>query len=316
MADLNNPFSSSDESTEDQMGWIVTFADSMSLLLAFFVLLISFSTVDKDYMDDMVNSVNDHLGGGVKPGDRIMKADFAKAHDKVVIQDDIRDRLIEKALENEEKNTQVIENPIKSFSKMDMLKEMLKDNPALLKLLLEKKIKEEQVKERKKADVDDKAEKRFDSSQAELILQNLEQYVFSEGINDFISIRKETNGDIAFDFDCVALFEKDSDVLKESANLLLFRVAHIFSLLPNHIAIRAYSTKDFSIHGAIQEQWALKFARCESLLKYFVDSEYDIEEKRFSILVRGYNDVVWNDVQKVNLSGEGVIGITLFAFEK
>ncbi len=42
--------------------WVMTFADLMSLLLAFFVLLFSFSEIDKNVYKEMAGSMRDAFG--------------------------------------------------------------------------------------------------------------------------------------------------------------------------------------------------------------------------------------------------------------
>ena len=42
--------------------WVLTFADLMSLLLAFFVLLFSFSEMDKNVYKEMAGSMKDAFG--------------------------------------------------------------------------------------------------------------------------------------------------------------------------------------------------------------------------------------------------------------
>jgi chemotaxis protein MotB len=55
--------SGSDES-EGAPGWIVTFADMMSLLLCFFILLLSFSTTDARKFKAVADSLKEAFGGG------------------------------------------------------------------------------------------------------------------------------------------------------------------------------------------------------------------------------------------------------------
>lgn len=45
-------------------GWVTTFADLMSLLMVFFVMLVSVSTIEKTTFEKMVKSMKSELGGG------------------------------------------------------------------------------------------------------------------------------------------------------------------------------------------------------------------------------------------------------------
>ena len=62
-----------EEDTPDTGGWINTFADLMNLLLCFFVLLFSMSTVDADKYEQLVTSMTERInifdGGGEAVGD-------------------------------------------------------------------------------------------------------------------------------------------------------------------------------------------------------------------------------------------------------
>lgn len=305
-------FNSFDSDEDDSPGWIVTFADSMSLLLSFFVLLISFSSFDNDYVDKAVSSVNQHLGGGEKIGSNVVKADFAKAEVQIVMDETLTSRLIEQASDN--KAERVIDLEIKKFNKMTMLKDMLKENPSVLKLLLEKKLKE--AGEEKKAEAPAIEEKRFDVAQAELVLQNLEQFVMQEGIDDLLSIDKKDNGDVGLDFDCIALFDPDTDNLNVSSEMLLLRIGHILSMLPNHIAIVTYNSQAFSSEKLYTKEIDLAIARAHRLISYFEKCKYAIEQKRFSVMQKAYGDVVWKDIKSLDISGEGVIGINILAYDE
>ena len=49
--------------------WTVTFADMMGLLLAFFILLASFSTINEEKISLAIGSLRKEFGGGVMPGE-------------------------------------------------------------------------------------------------------------------------------------------------------------------------------------------------------------------------------------------------------
>ena len=62
-----------EEETGIEGGWINTFADLMNLLLCFFVLLFSMSTVDADKYEQLVTSMSEKInifdGGGNSIGE-------------------------------------------------------------------------------------------------------------------------------------------------------------------------------------------------------------------------------------------------------
>ncbi len=65
MADEQNPrhkiFSHQD--TGDEEPWLITYSDMMSLLLTFFILMFSISTIDPVKLEQIGNSVGQALGG-------------------------------------------------------------------------------------------------------------------------------------------------------------------------------------------------------------------------------------------------------------
>lgn len=58
---MPNRYLEPDTESDDSNGWMVTFADLMALLLAFFILLFSFSKVDDDRYSALVSSFNENF---------------------------------------------------------------------------------------------------------------------------------------------------------------------------------------------------------------------------------------------------------------
>ena len=64
----NKGFESGADSVEEGLpGWFGTFADMMTLLFAFFVLLAAISTMDPVKLQEMANSEGKSLGSEIKP---------------------------------------------------------------------------------------------------------------------------------------------------------------------------------------------------------------------------------------------------------
>ena len=57
----SKPIPSLDEEPEDE-GWLVTYADAITLLMAFFVMLISFSKIDLPTFDEVMAGIQDKMG--------------------------------------------------------------------------------------------------------------------------------------------------------------------------------------------------------------------------------------------------------------
>lgn len=54
-----------DEEDNDGDGWLVTYADAITLLMAFFILLVSFSKVDLPLYEDVQSGIKEEIGGAV-----------------------------------------------------------------------------------------------------------------------------------------------------------------------------------------------------------------------------------------------------------
>ncbi len=309
-------FDGNDYTEEGKFGWIITFADAMSLLLTFFVLLISFSSFETFEMSQSIQSVSEHLGGGEIKGMRPIKTSFNISKEeqelsKKLIGVKLSDLPIPYDLEG-----RPIDLYLNKYQKLNALKKMLKENPALLSVLIQKKT-SPPVKKINVGDLDegemmiDPAMKHF-----ELSLQNLEHYIVAEGLQDVFNVEHKLNGDVSFEIDCSALFQEGTDKINAESELLLCRIANLLKVIPNKIAIENFVTKAFDKDTELIEKWVLTLSRSEKLVNYFTTVEDEIVEDRFSILAQGYKDKKWKKIQKVNLSGEGVIGITILAFNE
>ena len=306
----------SEESEENEAGWLVTFADAMSLLLAFFVLLISFSSFETSAVSQSIRSVSKHLGGGARSGSRIIKTSHRVSKEEL----ELSKKLIGVKLSDLPIPYDVSERPIdlhiNKYQKINEIKKLLKENPALLSVLIQKKtptpLKKLNIEEEEEGEtILDPTMKHF-----ALSLQNLQHYIVAEGMQNVIAIERKPNGDVSFEIDCAALFQEGIDKLKAESELLLRRIAKLLKIIPNKIAIENFATKAFDKDTELIQRWVLTLSRSEQLVRYFTTMEDDITEDRFSILAQGYKDEKWEKIQKVNLAGEGVMGITILAFNE
>lgn len=307
-----------DDAESKGAGWLVTFGDSMSLLLTFFVLLISFSSFDTLEVSDTMVSMSKFLGGGAKAGDDRLRANFGKAKDSL----DMTKKLLGVELSELpipiEVNEPVIDLQITDAQKLNTVKKMLKNNPALLKILIEKKsqreVKEIETEEKKASGKD--LFDRFGTAEVQLSLENLQHYVISEGLSKLVNITHKTNGDISFEVACNALFDEDSAEIQEESKLFLVRIAKILTKIPNKIAIENYGDRAFEWGDNFEEKWRLPIARSESIINFFIKTEQEIPIDRFSIYARGYVEERWGDVKIVDTEGEGMIGINILAYSE
>ena len=119
--------------------WIVTFGDTMSLLLTFFVLLISFSFFEAGTIPLPTRDKDNFIGGGMRQGDSWLKKNFNIARKDLGLDDDAANvKLADESFFVE--NESYVETFGKNrFQKMnERLKKMMTENPALLSVLIQK----------------------------------------------------------------------------------------------------------------------------------------------------------------------------------
>jgi flagellar motor protein MotB len=307
-------FADTDEQEETPL-WLVTFADSMSLLLTFFVLLISFSSFEEVSISESMQSISEHLGGGVQSGLEKLRTTYNLAEDedelaKTFLGLDVSDKQVPFNI-----NEKPIDLDVNNVNKMKALKELLKTNPALLSILIQKNktaaanpAEAEEKSERESPEIDSRM------AQIELSLENLQHYVVSEGLDESFAIQENKNGEISFQIDCAALFEENSATMGYESKQLLLRIARMLKTVPNRIGIQYLSQREFSVTDSFVEDWNVPLSRAEAIIEFFLAEEPMIGEDRFLILARSYTTEEWQTIQKVNTSGEGAIGITMMAF--
>jgi len=308
--------SNEDDGGNEQL-WIVTFADSMSLLLTFFVLLISFSSTETVGVTESMQSMSSHLGGGAKSGAALTKANFNISKEE----DELAKKYLNLKLSDMPVPFNVNEKPIKlsmnNFQKVNAIQELLKENPALLSMLIQKK----SLPAVKKLDYDPNKPSVADdiklrSAQLELSLQNLQHYVTAEGLDDAFSVKKESDGEVSFQIDCSAIFDAGTSVMSYESRQLLTRIARLLKTIPNKVAVQHLVSPESQMSRAYETDWSLPLVRSKEIIEFLLSKEKDLDEDRFAILSRGYDESKWETITALNGSGEGVLGITILAFSE
>jgi len=295
--------------------WLVTFGDTMSLLLTFFVLLISFSSFEEPVsITRALGSMSNHLGGGAVRGmSQVRATENLSPQEMEMVKKLMGIQLADTAIPDIKES--VIDVDMNMFQKVNRLKKMLEENPALLHILIQKKA-EQAVK---KLDIDEESdaeekEKNARFANLELSLQNLEHFIIAEEMERMISLSRKPNGEISFEIDCLALFNDGADTLRPESRQLLARIGKIFALLPNKVAIENFTSRYFDQSPQQMDQWMLSLSRSEQLIAFFTTECTDVGENRFIILARGYSNEAWNEVQKINSHGKGIIGLTILSY--
>ena len=89
--------------------WVVTFGDMMSLLMVFFVLLLSFSTMEMEKFKTIAGMMRDAFGvqseksySGIPAGDRVLEPSLqdGKSEDDIVLLESITDWLVQEDLKD------------------------------------------------------------------------------------------------------------------------------------------------------------------------------------------------------------------------
>lgn len=140
-----------DEAAPGAPAWVMTFADLMSLLMCFFVLLLSFSVIDQKRFKTIIGSMVQAFGlqrdiraESIPKGTSIIKRDFTPGKPVPTTFDEIRQRTIQDLKENLERQDSELKKQFKSentkkneedevekFKKPSAQKDLLKKNQVL-----------------------------------------------------------------------------------------------------------------------------------------------------------------------------------------
>lgn len=142
--------------------WVMTFADLMSLLMCFFVLLLSFSVIDKQKFKTIIGSMEQAFGlqrdiraESIPKGTSIIKRDFTPGKPTPTTFDEIRQRTIEDLKENIERNEAKVKSEEDGENKEKTEKsdkdgktaqtDLVEKRAEMISAKLEKEIKEGQI---------------------------------------------------------------------------------------------------------------------------------------------------------------------------
>ncbi|MBU1862865.1 MAG: hypothetical protein KKH94_04270 [Candidatus Omnitrophica bacterium] len=307
-----------EEEGEDDVSsaWIVMFGDSMSLLLTFFVLLISFSLFSYGSVTTQMRSLSEFLGGGERRGEQTIRKSINVSKKKLEVDDDMKSVQLADAsffVKNKKKG---IDDDINKFQKMnkeiaERVKEFIKENPALLSVLIQKKL-ADQVKTFRINSDEETDTLPLNYTQIELSLQNLGHFIQSEGLHTMTDFKRKPNGEIMIEIDCSALFQEETDTLNPESELLLMHIATILKHIPNRVTVENFekNTSHYDItQGTKSHEWATMFSRAEKIIHFLVFSDSSIDESRFCILTKD-NTKQGKGVLETN-TYERSIGITI-----
>lgn len=227
-------------------GWINTFADLMNLLLCFFVLLFSMSTVDADKYEQLVTSMSERINIFDGGGNSVGQGPFVTVGTKQVVAlsqyfNEFATSGSSDEKENSNQNSELGTQPIDES--------------------IEKKVEEKKAEEQKK--------------KAEAIYKDVSEAARKSNIEDEITINTDKNNQyVQISLNGGILFDSGQAALKGSAKSLLNKVGDILKMYEQHMIKIEGHTDDVKITGGMyrSNRW-LSTARATEVLDYLVDKK-------------------------------------------
>lgn len=252
----------SEEPESIEGGWINTFADLMNLLLCFFVLLFSMSTVDADKYEQIVTSFSERINIFDGGGDAVGEGAFVSSgtSQKVTVEQFFNE------FENNGEDPKT-EDDSTELTEEDKLKKKM----------------EEELRQKTEEIYEDVTQKAADKNIQDSIEVNMdEQYQY---------VQISMNGAI--------LFDSGSDEIKKSAIGILSRVGDILKSYEGYrIKIEGHTDNVPISGGKFEDNMWLSTARATRVFEYFTKTK-DLKGKFLEATGRSqYEPVATNDTEK------------------
>lgn len=243
-------------------GWINTFADLMNLLLCFFVLLFSMSTVDADKYEQLVTSLSESIdifdGGGKAVGEGAFVS--SGTSQKISME--------------------------QYFNKFENSGDAENQEEDSTELTEEKKYEKKMAEDLKK--------------RTEKIYEEISEKAASKQIQDMININMDEQYQyVQISLSGAILFDSGSDEIKKSAMSILSNVGDILKIYDSHmIKIEGHTDKIPISGGKFPSNMWLSTARATRVFEYFVN-EKGLSPKTLEATGRSkYDPVASNDTEK------------------
>lgn len=243
--------------------WIMTFADLMSLLMTFFVLLLSFSEMDVLMYKQIAGSMKDAFGvqreikvREIPKGTSIIAKEFSPGRPDPTPVDEIRQKTVDESKRHLEQ-TDSIERPDVPKTDVEIPEEDVKRMDSYDKSPFVADI--EKIKKELKDEIEKGAIK-ISTKDKSIILTIQEKGSFSSGSD---KIHKEFSGTVD-------------------------KIGRVLTQVGGEIHVSGH-TDDLPIQtDQFRSNWDLSAARAVSMISAVVKSEKNLDEKRF--VVNGYGD--------------------------
>ena len=293
--------------------WVLTFGDCMTLLLTFFVLLFSMSSIDKAKFEQIVESFKGAffvLDGGspIKQGmqKKAKKARPTKmmSKEEQEIQEKIKDemtkisslkKIIEELKEQEEelssgKTSQSDKSDDfdkKSQNQAEMLEKALEKTETIQRDLKKLTPAGAQIEASRLEAENDMIYKELGEIQKELEEKNreLEKQGKIKSYEDKIRLGVYTNErGIIVRIQGNAFFETGLETWKNENNIVLEKIGDVLKKIDRHIRVEGHTDDvpiGFELAKKFPTNWELSSARATNVLRYFVERQ-NLSPKRFS----------------------------------
>jgi chemotaxis protein MotB len=267
-------------------GWISTFADLMNLLLCFFVLLFSMSTVDADKYEQLVTSMSERInifsGGGSAVGEG---AFVSSGTDQLVSVSQYfkeNENSGDDAEKKEDQDTQTDNGDKNQDGKQS----------AGEKILDADDVAEEKYKEKQEQDQKEAAEQLYSELLEDAQNKNIEDQININTDKQYQYVQISLNGAL--------LFESGDATIKKSMMTLMSKVGDILKQYKTHrIKIEGH-TDNVPISGKYSSNMVLSTARANTVFEYLVKKK-GMSPKKYTMEIAGmgeYDPVASNSTAK------------------
>ncbi len=257
-------------------GWMATFSDLMNLLLCFFVLLFSMSTVDETKFEELVRTLSESLGIVEGVSDSVLEGSMVTVGTQALME--LTDAYETMGINDYQNSQSVIEkgDGDQAHDPTDAETTMKNDDP----------VTEEEIEEEMQ-------------EQSQAMAQEIEKMLQEEEIVDDVQMDVEARY-VLLTLDGATLFNSGASNIAEEAIPIVNKVGRVLQHYPDsNIEVIGHTDStpivNFSVYA---DNIDLSFARAKTVAKYLVSNfDLSIEKMRFS--GRGeYEPVASNDTEE------------------
>ena len=260
--------------------WMATFADLMALLMCFFVLLLSFATIDAVRFKKMAESVRDAFGvqreipaPEIVKGVSVIKQEWSPSVAEQAVITEIRQETIEVEKENVEMQDGRTDQPEEPQPKIQELEEMIEE----MRLEEQRELSEQAAIEAAEAILQQQLQEQVQELQESLEAEVEKGLVSMELKEGQIIVRIQEKGS----------FGSGSARLDPAFHEVMDRISEVLAAKPGGIMVAGHTDNIPISTGRFRSNWELSAARAVTVLHSLLRNK-DIAEDR--VLVKGLSD--------------------------